>query len=242
MEKYNLQQIEIGDIYAFYQLREYYYEIENDETKGNIFETIAINKLYDIAIEKQDMKLLAMVGGYYCDEKKYSKMIKCCAILLKNNINDNSANIQLADYYEHYNDYENMLYHYSMLKIPTPYLLNKMAYYYKKKKDYDNMIKCYLLSIDKNDRDAMMYLGDYYAKIKEFDKAKLYYEMTLTDIPGGIHSNLIKKRTTKKLGDLDSIKECLICCIENIHTKFKCGHEICVDCIGQLNRCYYRCS
>jgi tetratricopeptide (TPR) repeat protein len=242
MENYNLQEIDNGDIYAFYQLLEYYYEIENNEIKGENFETIAINKLYNIAIETQNMKLLSRVSEYYCDQQKYSKMIKCCAILLKNDVNDNAANIQLAEYYQHYNDYENMIYHYKMLNNPTPYLLNKMAFYYKTKKNYDNMIKCYLLAIDKNDIDAMRCLGDYYVKIKEFDKAKLYYEMILNDNSCSKHSNLIKKIITKNLGKFNSIKECFICCIENIHTKFKCGHEICIDCINQLDRCYYRCN
>lgn len=242
MVNYNLQQLDNGDIYAFYQLIEYYYEIENDKIKGKNFETIAIDKLYNIAIEKQDMKLLSKVSEYYCSEETYSKMMKCCAILLKNDINNNSANIQLAGYYKHYNDYKNMIYHYNMLNNPTPYLLNEMALYYRKIQDYDNMIKCCLLSINKNDIDAMMYLGDYYVKIKEFTKARLYYEMIVTDTSSSRHSNLIKKKTEKKLNEFNSIKECFICCIENIHTKFKCGHEICIDCVSQLDRCYYRCN
>lgn len=238
IENHNLQQIDKGDIYAFYQLLEYYYDIEDDNIKGDAFEKNALDKLFNIATETQNMKLLSMIAEYYCDTKKYLKMKECCTILLTTDINHKSANISLAEYYRHYDNYEQMIYHYNMINDKTPYLLNKMAIYYKIKKDYDNMIRCYLLSIDKSDTEAMMYLGDYYVKIKDFHKAKLYYEMSLNSTSYNTHSDLIKENLCK----LYSVKECFICCIENIHTKFKCGHELCVDCKSQLDWCYYRCS
>ena len=48
--------------------------------------------------------------------------------------------------------------------------------------------------------------------------------------------NKIKLAKKKKI-----IKNCVVCYENKIHTKFSCGHEICIDCYKKVHRCYYKC-
>jgi len=43
---------------------------------------------------------------------------------------------------------------------------------------------------------------------------------------------------TKINTNKNNIKECIICYKTSIHIQFNCGHELCIDCYLNVDRCF----
>jgi tetratricopeptide (TPR) repeat protein len=237
MEEFYLDELNKGNIDGFTALREYYEE--TDRTKLEYLENTALDKIFLIAVENKNTELIKILGFYYEDYKKYEQMKKCALLLLENNKDDLAGNLYLAKYYKEEKDYDNMLlyYHNSILIKENPYIYCEIAFHYCSIENYNEMLKYYQLAIDKNYTDAMYFVGLHYHYFEvDYDKAILYYKMAL--------ENNICHRSYKNniINFLNKIKECIICYEHNIHIKLTCGHDVCVKCVNQLDRCYYRCG
>jgi TPR repeat protein len=95
------------------------------------------------------------------------------------NINNGCINslYYLADYYKHYEDYENMVKYYLKATEIDP---KKAAQLINSYID-DNLLKYYLKEIENNNKYAMNILGVYYNKLKNEFNTKKYYMMAINN-------------------------------------------------------------
>jgi tetratricopeptide (TPR) repeat protein len=237
LESNYLHQLDNGSTYTVYELKNYYNQQEKTNFRVKKYERTIIKNLFIIARETNDIELLENISNYYCDNRKYIRMKKCCMSILEKDVHNITANICLTKYFKYINNYEKMMYHYNMIIDKSTYILNEIAFYYEDIKNCYEVIKYYLINIDKKDTTAMFLLGYYYEEIQNYDSAKKYYEMALNNNISNIYHDIINKSLYK----INSMKECLICYNINIHTSFTCGHEICINCFTRVDNCYYRC-
>ena len=238
-----LMAIENGNITTMRSLSNYYKEIKEYEK---------MKKYLLMAIEKDDVIAIENLANYYEEIENYDEMIKYYLIAIEKG--DTFAMVSLGKYYVKINDYDNMKKYFLMAIEKEDFTaMVCLGLYYNKIEDYDEMEKYLLMAINKgistqNYLDlCIYYLYNYYYIHKKY-KLLESISLLLSDWHNKNPNLLFKEKDTIIYDYIykynHNIKECIVCYDTKINIKYKCGHDICLECYAnnQNKICYYRCN